>query len=155
MVLGIIIIGLTFLGMEGVAWFTHKYIMHGIGWFLHKDHHEPHNNTLEKNDFFFLIFAIPSWLCIMLGMMYKNDISVFIGYGIITYGICYVIVHEIFIHQRIKWLRKADKPYFKAIRYAHKIHHKHLGKEDGECFGMIFVPYKYYKKALQEKALKK
>ena len=24
-------------------------------------------------------------------------------------------------------------------------HHKHLGKEHGECFGMLFVPFKYYK----------
>ncbi|MDB0011849.1 sterol desaturase family protein [Crocinitomicaceae bacterium] len=155
MALGIITIFLTFIGMEGVAWLAHKYIMHGIGWFLHKDHHVPHNNKTEKNDFFFLIFAIPSWLCIMLGMIYQNDISVFIGYGIIAYGICYIIVHEIFIHQRLKLLRNTNKPYFKAIRYAHKIHHKHLGKEHGECFGMLFVPFKYYKKAIQEKNLKK
>jgi hypothetical protein len=27
-----------------------------------------------------------------------------------------------------------------------KVHHKHLGKEeDGECFGMLFVPFKYFK----------
>ena len=141
--------------MEGVAWLAHKHIMHGIGWYLHKDHHEPHNKKTEKNDFFFLIFAIPSWLCIMLGMIYGNPISVYIGYGIIAYGLCYVVVHEIFIHQRIKWLRNTNKPYFKAIRYAHKIHHKHLGKEDGECFGMLFVPLKYYKKAILEKSLKK
>jgi len=24
-------------------------------------------------------------------------------------------------------------------------HHKHFGKEDGECFGMLYVPFKYYK----------
>ena len=46
--------------MEGVAWFTHKYIMHGFLWSLHKDHHQPNHDTiLEKNDFFFVIFAIP------------------------------------------------------------------------------------------------
>ena len=27
----------------------------------------------------------------------------------------------------------------------YKIHHKHLGKEDGECFGMLNVPNKYFK----------
>ncbi len=77
----------TFIGMEGVSWLTHKYVMHGFGWFLHKDHHQPHNNTFEKNDFFFLIFAIPSWLCIMLGFMNDNLISAFIGFGILTYGL--------------------------------------------------------------------
>jgi len=144
-------ITLTFIGMEGIAWLAHKYVMHGIGWSLHKDHHVPHSKKTEKNDFFFLIFAVPSWLSIMLGMMYQNNISVYIGYGIIAYGLSYVFIHDIFIHQRIKWLRNTNSPYFKAIRYAHKIHHKHLGKEDGECFGMLFVPYKYYKKALSNK----
>ncbi|MFI0492282.1 MAG: beta-carotene hydroxylase, partial [Flavobacterium sp.] len=27
----------------------------------------------------------------------------------------------------------------------HKVHHKHLGKQNGECFGMLFVPFKYFK----------
>jgi beta-carotene 3-hydroxylase len=25
------------------------------------------------------------------------------------------------------------------------MHHKHLGKQDGECFGMLWVPMKYYR----------
>jgi beta-carotene 3-hydroxylase len=25
------------------------------------------------------------------------------------------------------------------------MHHKHSGKEDGECFGMLLVPFKYFK----------
>ena len=154
MVLAITVIAITFFGMEGMAWLSHKYIMHGIGWSIHKDHHVPHQKKTEKNDLFFMIFAIPSWLCIMLGMIYQNQISTFVGVGILVYGICYVIVHDIFIHQRIKILRKADRPYFKAIRFAHKIHHKNIGKEDGECFGMLFVPRKYYIKAKKENALK-
>lgn len=154
MISSLLIVFLTFLGMEGVAWLAHKYIMHGIGWYLHEDHHMPHSKKTEKNDLFFMIFAIPSWLCIMLGLMYHQSVSVSIGVGILVYGICYLIVHDVFIHQRIKWLKKADRPYFRAIRYAHKIHHKHLGKEDGECFGMLFVPRKYYIKAKQEMAKK-
>lgn len=149
-----VVVLITFIGMEGVAWFAHKYVMHGFGWFLHEDHHVPHQKKMEKNDMFFLIFAIPSWLCIMLGMMNHNDVSVAIGYGIIVYGLCYVFIHDLFIHQRVKVLRNTEMTYFKAIRYAHKIHHKHLGKEDGECFGMLFVPFKYYKKALAEKKRK-
>lgn len=35
----LIVLG-SFLAMEGVAWFTHKYIMHGLLWTLHKDHHK-------------------------------------------------------------------------------------------------------------------
>jgi beta-carotene 3-hydroxylase len=40
-----------------------------------------------------------------------------------------------------------EEPLLPAIRKAHKVHHKHLGKEDGECFGMLVVPFKYYKEA--------
>lgn len=140
---------LTFFVMEFVAWATHKYLMHGFLWFLHEDHHHVTNHTLQKNDAFFLIFAIPSWLCIMLGMMNQNNVSVWIGFGIALYGFVYFLIHEVFIHRRMKWLRDIDHPYFIAIRKAHKVHHKHLGKEHGECFGMLIVPLKYYKEAKQ------
>ena len=52
----------TFFIMEGITWLTHKYVMHGFLWFLHKDHHQPEKGFFEKNDFFFVIFAIPGWL---------------------------------------------------------------------------------------------
>jgi beta-carotene 3-hydroxylase len=65
--------------------------------------------------------------------------------GIMAYGFAYFMVHDIFIHQRFKWFRNANNKYTKGIRRAHKMHHKHLGKEDGECFGMLFVPFKYFK----------
>lgn len=135
--------------MEFVAWATHKYLMHGFLWFLHEDHHHVTNHALQKNDAFFLIFAIPSWLCIMLGMMNQNNVSVWIGFGIALYGFVYFLIHEVFIHRRMKWLRDIDHPYFIAIRKAHKVHHKHLSKEHGECFGMLIVPLKYYKEAKQ------
>lgn len=135
----------TFIFMEGVAWFAHKYLMHGALWFLHEDHHVKTPGPLEKNDAFFLIFAIPSWLCIMLGMIYGSGISVAIGAGIACYGFAYATVHEVFIHQRLPFLRKTSSTYWEAVRLAHKMHHSHLGKEDGENFGMLWVHPKYIK----------
>ena len=58
---------LTFAVMEGVTWLTHKYVMHGFLWYLHEDHHQPTGHFFEKNDAFFLIFAIPSMACIFYG----------------------------------------------------------------------------------------
>ena len=56
----LILIG-TFLTMEGITWLTHKYVMHGFLWALHKDHHDHSNEgPLEKNDYFFVIFALPT-----------------------------------------------------------------------------------------------
>jgi beta-carotene 3-hydroxylase len=91
----------------------------------------------------------------MLGMMSDNYVPVWIGYGIAMYGFAYFLVHDVYIHRRFKWLRDIDNPYFMAIRKAHKVHHKHLGKEDSECFGMLLVPKKYYLEAKNSFARKK
>lgn len=136
----------SFLAMEAVAWFTHKYIMHGLLWTLHKDHHKKESpGFFEHNDFFFLIFAIPGIISLYFGMEEGYNYLFWIGLGITLYGLCYFLVHDIFIHQRFKLLRKIDNSYFKAIRRAHKMHHKHINKEDGECFGMLWVPMKYFR----------
>ncbi len=137
----------TFISMEFVAWFTHKYIMHGLLWVLHKDHHVGKEGFFERNDTFFLIFAIPGASLSILGSLNNFDYKFFIGIGITLYGLAYFLVHDIFIHQRFKFLRNAKGPYFSAIRRAHKMHHKHINKEDGECFGMLLVPFKYFKEA--------
>jgi len=147
MIWNILLVVATFFFMEFMAWFMHKYVMHGMGWYYHKDHHQHEPGFFEKNDVFFLIFAVPSWLFIMFGMMAGNDWSVFVGLGIAIYGLAYFLVHDVFIHQRFSWLKRTDNVYFRAIRKAHKVHHKHLGKEKGECFGMLVVPMKYFREA--------
>jgi len=146
----VLIVLVTFLGMEAVAWLTHKYVMHGLLWSLHEDHHKKNPSSFfEKNDYFFLIFAIPGIICLALGLYSPLANLLYIGLGITIYGFAYFMVHDIFIHQRFKVFRNADNFYFKAIRRAHKMHHKHLGKEDGECFGMLFVPLKYFIEAIK------
>ncbi len=152
--MNVIIFILSFLSMEFVAWFAHKYVMHGFLWYLHEDHHTGNHSfePLERNDFFFLIFATPGIACLALGSLFDVPYCLPIGLGITAYGFCYFLVHDIFIHQRIKWLRNSDNVYFRSIRKAHKVHHKHLTKEDGECFGMLLVPFKYFKAELKKQA---
>ena len=138
----------TFIGMEGMAWFTHKYIMHGFLWSLHKDHHQKdHSSWWERNDLFFVFYAAVSIGCFLLWRYENVWFTLPIGLGILAYGIAYFSVHDIFIHQRFKIFRNANSTYAKGIRRAHKMHHKHIGKEDGENFGMLFVPFKYFKKS--------
>jgi beta-carotene 3-hydroxylase len=145
----------TFFLMEGITWLTHKYVMHGFLWFLHKDHHQPEKGFFEKNDAFFVIFAIPSWLCIMLGSMNANWWVVSIGAGIAMYGFAYFLVHDIIIHQRFKLFNRSNNHYVKAIRWAHKMHHRHLNKEEGESFGMLMVAKKYREKIKKDEQLQK
>jgi len=81
----------------------------------------------------------------MFGMMNGNDFRLYIGIGIAVYGFAYFMVHEVFIHQRLKWFKRSDNWYLRAIRKAHKVHHKTLGKEDSESFGMLIVAAKFFK----------
>ncbi len=146
-VIWITIFLITFCFMECMAWCTHKYIMHGFLWSLHKDHHHKnHNSWWERNDLFFIFYAVVSMLCIV----HHDPITFWVGepmgIGILAYGIAYFIVHDIFIHQRFKLFRTINHWYAKGIRRGHKIHHKHMGKRNGECYGMLWVPFKYFKK---------
>lgn len=136
----------TFICMEAVTWLTHKYVMHGFLWYLHEDHHQPgYKGTFEKNDTFFVVFAIPSILLFYKGVEPELNYLFFIGLGILLYGICYFLVHDVIIHRRFKWFKNVKWNYLQALRKAHKMHHKHLSKENGECFGMLYVPLKYFR----------
>ena len=137
----------TFCGMEFMAWFSHKYIMHGFLWSLHADHHKKdHDSWFERNDAFFIFYAVVSMIFFSLWRYDIFNLGLAIGLGIFAYGWTYFLVHDIFIHQRFKLFRNANNIYARAVRRAHKMHHKHVGKEHGECFGMLFVPFKYFKK---------
>ena len=141
----IFIVLITYGLMEAITWLTHKYVMHGFLWVLHADHHQPKYQTIfEKNDSFFVIGAIPSITLFYLGTTPQLNYKFFIALGILFYGITYFLIHDVLIHQRFNWFKHTNNRYLLGLRKAHKIHHKHLGKEDGECFGMLNVPKKYF-----------
>ena len=136
----------TFAGMEFMAWFSHKFIMHGFLWVWHKDHHKKdHNSWFERNDLFFIFYALISGGFVIAWGQLNFWPGMPIGLGIFAYGFTYFMVHDVFIHQRFKLFRTANSKYAKGIRRAHKMHHKNIHKEGGECFGMLWVPIKYFK----------
>jgi Fatty acid hydroxylase superfamily. len=143
------IIPVTFCLMEGFTWVLHKYVMHGWLWIWHEDHHDPtHKGKFEKNDYFFIVFGTLSMTVFLLGTLFPQwRVLLFVATGITLYGAAYFFVHDIFIHQRMRFFRRSNNVYFRALRKAHKVHHKHIGKEEGECFGMLWVPFKYFKEA--------
>lgn len=143
--MNLLIVLVVFVLMEAATWLIHKYIMHGFLWVLHRDHHDHSSEgPFEKNDYFFVIFAIPAIILMYLGAENSFNYLFYIGLGITLYGMAYFFIHDIFIHQRLKIFTRTENPYFKALRRAHKQHHKHLTKEDGECFGFLYVPMKYF-----------
>lgn len=145
----------AYVGMEFMAWFTHKYVMHGFLWNWHEDHHLPKHEKegfFEKNDLFFLVFAIPSAASYMIGSMSESySWLFFVGVGISIYGLIYFLIHDVYIHQRFSWFKQLDSPYSRAILRAHGAHHSKTGKEDGVSFGLLFVHPKYFKKSSKER----
>jgi len=133
--------------MEFVAWFAHKYIMHGVLWIWHEDHHKPHlkDGFFEKNDLFFLVFALPSMSCYIIGSITPHLWVLFVGIGISIYGLIYFLIHDVYIHQRFKWFKQLDGKYSRAILRAHGDHHTKQTKEDCESFGLLVVNKKYFK----------
>lgn len=142
----LIVIGVFFF-MEGVAWFTHKYIMHGFLWSWHRSHHKVHNHALEMNDLFALVFSIPSILTIYFGYDNYQEFwwLLYVGIGILCYGLFYFVFHDIIVHRRVKIPFKAKSKYMKRIMRAHYVHHETHTKEDAEAFGFLYAPKKYEK----------
>lgn len=138
----------TFFFMEGVAWFTHKYIMHGLLWVWHRSHHRVHPHPLERNDLFALVFSIPSVSLIVVGFEIESVAWLkFIGFGILGYGLFYFIFHDVIVHRRIKIKFKAKNQYLQRIINAHYVHHEKHTKEGGEAFGFLYAPKKYQVKS--------
>ena len=134
----------TFFLMEGAAWATHKYVMHGLLWTWHKDHHQPTEGFFERNDYFALVFSVPSILTIILGF----EVSWLwflkgIGFGIMAYGIFYVLFHDILVHRRVKLRFVAQNRYLRRMIRAHQIHHRCKNKQGAEAFGFLYAPKKY------------
>ena len=139
----VLIVLATFAAMEGVAWASHKYIMHGWGWGWHRDHHEPHDRILEKNDRYALVGAAMSIGMFALGSPLVLGArawapGTYIGLGILLYGVVYSLIHDGLVHQRyFRWVPR--RGYAKRLVQAHKLHHATIGKEGGVSFGFVIA----------------
>ena len=129
--------------MEGGAWASQKYIMHGWGWGWHRDHHERHDNFLEKNDLYAVVGAAMSIAMFALGSPLVMGASAWesatwIGMGILLYGVIYTLVHDGLVHQR--WFRYVPRGgYLKRLVQAHHLHHATQSKEGGVSFGFVIA----------------
>ncbi|MES2494448.1 MAG: sterol desaturase family protein [Pseudomonadota bacterium] len=133
----------TFAAMEGIAWASHKYVMHGFGWNWHRDHHEPHDKVLEKNDLYALFGAGLSIGMFAAGSPWVAGThawspGTWIGLGVLLYGIVYSLIHDGLVHQRFfRWVPR--RGYAKRLVQAHKLHHATIGKEGGVSFGFVLA----------------
>ncbi|MDE8653083.1 sterol desaturase family protein [Novosphingobium album (ex Liu et al. 2023)] len=133
----------TVAAMEFVAWSSHKYVMHGFGWGWHRDHHEPHDKLLEKNDRYALVGAAMSIAMFALGSPLVMgarawEPGTWIGLGVLVYGVIYTLIHDGLVHQRyFCWVPR--RGYARRLVQAHKLHHATIGKEGGVSFGFVIA----------------
>jgi len=128
----------AFVMMEGVAYITHKYVMHGWLWSLHKSHHRPREGVFEKNDFFAIFFAAPSILFIWLGVYVWLPL-LWVGLGMTAYGMAYFSFHDGIVHRRLPIRYRGKNPYMKRIIEAHWVHHATTTKENCVSFGFLYA----------------
>lgn len=137
-IIHILIIFFCIIAMELIAIISHKYIMHGPGWFLHKSHHQKHKNIFELNDIYFIFFSTPSIFSIIFGMLESNYILLSIGIGIMLYGLIYILLHDVVVHQRFGIKINIKKySYLNKIKRSHLKHHSNKNKENSTNFGFI------------------
>jgi beta-carotene 3-hydroxylase len=148
---------LAYLFMEFVAWSNHKYVMHGFLWTWHADHHrkdhqkglplQTEKKRFEKNDYFFLVYALPAIVLMITGFLTGYWPAVFIAAGITLYGLTYFVIHDIIIHKRLNvpFLHGTLNRYTRAIVRAHTAHHHPKSKQDFQNYGLLIFPHRYFK----------
>jgi beta-carotene 3-hydroxylase len=136
----IAIVLLAVVGMEGFAWWAHKYIMHDWGWGWHQSHHEPHEGMFEKNDLYAVVFAGFSILLFIIGTGFGIPVVTALATGITIYGFLYFVVHDGLVHQRWPFRTIPHRGYAKRLVQAHRLHHAVRGKEHGVSFGFLYAP---------------
>jgi beta-carotene 3-hydroxylase len=153
----LLVIG-AFFFMEFIAWSNHKYVMHGFLWKWHKDHHlNDHKKAgagfdyqpgFEKNDYFFLVYALPAFVLLIFGMWLNITAIIAVGIGISLFGLTYFLIHDVLIHQRLNipfLQRLKNTSYFKAVVRAHMAHHRGKNISDFDNYGLLVFQFRFLK----------
>lgn len=139
MMLNAVVFLATVVGMEGFAYYAHKYIMHGWGWGWHRSHHEPRTGWFEKNDLYAVVFAGVAIVLIALGNQGVHPLE-WIGAGMTAYGLLYFIAHDGLVHRRWPLKFVPRRGYAKRLYQAHLMHHAVADKDRCVSFGFLYAP---------------
>jgi beta-carotene 3-hydroxylase len=131
------------VGMEGVAWATHRYLMHGPLWCIHRSHHEPRLGRFELNDLFAAYFALPSMALIAAGTRgwWGHAVwppALWIGLGMTAYGAIYAMFHDGLVHGRFR--SPLPLKLMKRLVQAHRLHHAVATRDGAVSFGFLWAP---------------
>ena len=139
-VLNILLVVLTVVAMEGVAYAVHRWIMHGpLGWGWHRSHHEETDGVFETNDLYAVVFTVFSGALITFGIAGVWPLRQ-IGVGLMIYGALYFFVHDGLVHQRWPFRYVPRRGYLKRLVQAHRMHHAIDARDGTVSFGFLYAP---------------
>ena len=130
----------VFLLMEGLAWWTHRYVMHGrIGWVWHRSHHQPRSGAFETNDLYAVIGCVAGTGLFVLAMLTGAWWVRAVAVGVTLYGLVYAFVHEGLVHQRwpFRWMPRNG--YARRLVQAHRLHHAVQTRGGAVSFGFVMA----------------
>jgi beta-carotene 3-hydroxylase len=126
---------LAFVLMEPATALIHRLIMHGPGWVLHQSHHATRVGRLEANDLYPVMFAAITILAMTIGWQgVAPHVLIPAGAGVTFYGVCYGFVHDVYIHERIRFPWRVAA--LEGLKDAHRVHHQRAGAPYGMLFPM-------------------
>lgn len=129
----VLLIG-AFVIMEPVTAATHRWVMHGVGERLHRSHHQARRGRWEANDAYPVMFAAIVCLGLWVGFNQPGWAGLIpVGIGVTLYGAAYALVHDVYIHGRLRWFRGREIAVFQRLADAHRIHHLY----NGAPYGML------------------
>ena len=134
-----LVVVVTVVAMEGVAWAAHKYVMHGFGWGWHRSHHAPRRGRWQKNDLYALVFAAISVALIWAGTRGAWPLQ-WVGAGMAVYGLLYAVAHDGLVHRRWRLPLAPRSGYLKRLVQAHRLHHAVATRDGAVSFGFLWAP---------------
>jgi beta-carotene 3-hydroxylase len=132
-VIPVLVVAVSFAGMEAVSYGTHRWVMHGPGMIWHRSHHLPPTDRFERNDLFPLCFAGLGFAAFAAAAVATALQPLrWVGLGMTLYGATYLLVHDVVIHRRVH-VPIPDRGYIRWLRESHQLHHRY----GGEPYGML------------------
>jgi beta-carotene 3-hydroxylase len=122
----------AFAAMEPLSAATHRFVMHGVGLALHRSHHRRTHRGWEANDAYPLMFAAVVCVGLWIGFHAPRFADLVpIGVGITAYGAAYALVHDVYIHRRLRWFDDRRPALLQRLADAHELHHRFGGAPYG------------------------
>ena len=128
----VVLAALAFVAMEPLTATSHRVVMHGVGWALHRSHHRRGHQGWEMNDAYPVMFAAVVCVGLWLGFHAPSLADLVpIGVGVTLYGAAYALVHDVYIHRRLRWFGGRHVPVLERLAEAHALHHRFGGAPYG------------------------